>query len=215
MRGLKSERSVAFLGGGILKFKKPENLNSDSVELELIQMKLFHPRVQGPGRGKDFLKFLPKMFSVGMDPGVYQFVQDDIVPEFRRQAVELEIKAEVVVMGATPPAGFLLPDGYPAAGEAVLSGQFPGPGNKGLFGFVLIDGAEQVKLRLVFPVQVVLLPADPVEVSGYQFFGFLQRPVPGKRNPDSPVGLNEKVVMPGPFASFKANPPDAGEETGV
>lgn len=62
--------------------------------------------------------------------GVNQFMQDDIIHQFRWKQYQLDVEADVIFHRAASPSGPLTPDCDPVVSEAVLCGQLRQPASQ-------------------------------------------------------------------------------------
>jgi hypothetical protein len=110
---------------------------------------LLHPLVQTLSIRFHPEQLLPEVLAMILHPGMNQFVQNDIIPEFVGQKCQLHVQADVVPAGAAPPSGFLVTDGYTVISVAMFPGYCRKPFREYLPGLIPInlDTATRIPLK--------------------------------------------------------------------
>ncbi len=154
------------------------------------------------------VQFRPEAFAMILDPGVNEFMEDDIVHQVRGQCDKIDVQADIIEMRATAPSTPLVPYIDPVTTEAMLPGQFLepvlehclGPG-LGYFGCII---ERTFMLLFNFPDIVEILPG-PSQILMQIRLGRIKRNAWRKCHSDRPKRSDGDGDPLGPFGLGKDN----------
>ncbi len=163
---------------------------------------------QGPSVGQEFLHFGPEYRGVVFDPGVKEFVEQDVVDQLGGQVDEMCVEGDIVFVGATTPAGPLLTDREPVVGEVVLPGELIETGGEKTARLEPLQGLQGPWLNgrggrtCGYPLQVF---ADPGNFGGEKLLCGFSRDVSWEGDPDGCIGLDCDGKSFGPAGRIEEN----------
>lgn len=92
-----------------------------------MQADSFQPVVKMTAVFGNFVEFSVKRGAVIVHPGMDEFMQHDVIPEFFRQQYQLNIQADAMFGTAATPPRSLITDRYTVKTKSVLLGKLAKP----------------------------------------------------------------------------------------
>ena len=166
------------------------------------------------GVGHQAPELAPEVPAVAADPGVDEFVEDDVIGQIGRDGGQEDVELDPAGAGGAAPERGLPPDAQPAGPEAVLAGQDlqapgqEGPGRPPVEPFGRGDG---VAAALAGPFDPGQAAPDPGQPGQGQAAGLLERDPQGDGDADAARGADGDGDAPGPPAFGEDDGPDAVE----
>jgi hypothetical protein len=186
-------------------------------DLEQGQGVFAKPHAAGGYVGDEPAELGPKSLTVAPDPGVNEFVDDDVVGQVGRQDGQMDVELDAPRTRGAAPERALAADAQPPGREAVLAGQGVDAFGEKRPGRPAVDPGRRVD-GLAAPVAGLpdagLGPADPGELAEGDEAGLLERGPGRQGDPDAARGANGQADPAGPSAPDEENGPDAVEREG-